>query len=284
MKLSAVAARFEPLLPLLGCPLCHGAFALAEQRSLLCPEGHCFDLNAKGYLNLAPAQGQPGAAYDAELFAARAAVCRWGFFAPMADAILRALRAAYPADAPLTVLDAGCGEGYYAKAIAAAYPNAVVLGVDLSRDAVRLAALGESRARFVVADLKRLPLRDHCADVLLDVLTPADYGEFARVLKPEGLLVKAMPDSQHLHEIRQSAGDALRAEAYTNERVLELLERHIAPTYRENVLATRDVPPDIAPALLRMTPLTQRLDVAALPPPSRITLHMALVCGHCLGA
>lgn len=281
MKLSAVAARFEPLLPHLRCPLCGGAFTLPEQRSLLCRQGHCFDLNTKGYVNLAPAQGQPGAAYDAALFAARATVCEWGFFAPVAEAVLRQLRAVYPPDAPLTVLDAGCGEGFYCKAVARAFPNATVLGVDLSRDAIRLAARGESGARFAVADLTRLPLRDHCADVLLDVLTPADYREFARVLKPEGLLIKAAPGEQHLREIRQSAASSLRRATHSSDPVRNLLRRHVRLTAQESVLCTRDVPPDIAPALLRMTPLTQRLDVETLPPPERITLHMELLVGHC---
>ncbi len=281
MKLSAAAARFAPLLPILRCPLCGHAFALQNERSLLCGQGHCFDLNAKGYLHLAPGQGQPSAAYGAGLFQARAAVCDWGFFQPMADAVLRRLSALYAPDAAFTLLDAGCGEGYYAKAIARAFPNATVLGVDLSCDAVRLAAHGDSPARFAVADLKRLPLCDHCADVVLDVLTPADYSEFGRVLKPDGLLMKAVPDERHLQELRHAAGDALRTEAYSNAQVLALLQRRIDISDRESVLRTFDVPPEIAPSLLRMTPLTQRLDTASWPLPTRATLHMALLCGRC---
>ena len=56
------------------CPLCMAPLALSGQ-SLLCANGHCFDVSAKGYVNLAAGRGQ-SVKYDKALFESRGALLR----------------------------------------------------------------------------------------------------------------------------------------------------------------------------------------------------------------
>lgn len=58
----------------------------------------------------------------------------------------------------------------------------------------------QSGAPWFVADLKRLPVQNAAADVVLNVFSPADYGEFRRVLTPDGELLKVVPGPDYLLE------------------------------------------------------------------------------------
>ena len=78
----------------------------------------------------------------------------------------------------------------------------------------------------MVADLKRLPFRPSGMDVVLDVLTPADYQAFSLVLGQHGVLIKAIPGADYLKEIRALFRDRLRNPDYDNERVIRHLEGH----------------------------------------------------------
>ncbi|MDD6041149.1 MAG: methyltransferase domain-containing protein [Clostridia bacterium] len=276
MKPAVLAQRLAPLTSILRCPRCAAAFSVNDQ-SLICENRHCFDLSRRGYVNLAPSHDQAAEKYDAELFSSRRLVFERGFYLPVAEAIARHLP-----DAPLTVLDAGCGEGYYTRLLAERFPQAQWIGLDISRDAITAAARDPGRACWLVADLKHLPVADASADVVLDVLTPADYAEFGRVLKPGGLLVKAVPGADYLCEIRRCVAPWLRSgDTYDNARVIGHLKQHADPVQEDEVRVTRPLLPDEARAFLRMTPMTfsvpdEVLDTLSL---SEITIHMhILVC------
>lgn len=49
---------------------------------------------------------------------------------------------------PRSILDAGCGAGFTTKALAATYPDATVLGVDLAEDAIAYAIAHHPEAKF----------------------------------------------------------------------------------------------------------------------------------------
>src|SRR5580658_9862225 len=89
---------------------CHLALA-REQSRLICPRGHSFDVARSGYVNLLQPQDrrskQPGDTRKA--VAARRRLHDRGVTEPLLLAIAK-IAAASPED---TVLDAGCGDGYY---------------------------------------------------------------------------------------------------------------------------------------------------------------------------
>lgn len=271
MKPAVLAQKLAPLMPVLRCPRCQSAFAL-NGTSLICENRHCYDLSKRGYVNLAPSHDQAAEKYDAELFDSRRLVFEHGFYQPIAEAIAQWLP-----DAPITVLDAGCGEGYYARLLAEQFPRAQLIGLDISRDAITAAAREPGRANWLVADLKRLPVADHSADILLDVLTPADYAEFRRVIKPDGLMIKVVPGADYLCEVRKAVAPWLRSgDTYDNTRVIDHLREHADILEECEVRLTRPLSSDESHAFLRMTPMTfsvpaEVLDTLEL---SQITIHM----------
>lgn len=96
----------------------------------------------------------------------------------------------------LRVLDAGCGEGYLARELAAR--GAEVVGADSCRGLVTAAATAghPGPAAFTCASVDALPLRDEAFDLVVcnhlfsHLPDPASaIGEFARVLRRGGRLV-----------------------------------------------------------------------------------------------
>ena len=275
MKPAVLAGRISPLLPQLRCPRCASPFALAEQ-SLVCANRHCYDLSRKGYINLAPSHDQSAEKYDAQLFDSRRIVLEGGFYQP----VLQAVASLLPADASFTLLDVGCGEGWYARSLADQFANGIFWGLDISRDAITAAARVPCRANWLVADLKHLPFADGCADVVLDVLTPADYAAFARVLKPGGRLIKVIPGESYLEEVRRAVAPWLRGgDSYDNSRVLEHLKQHAIIDGQIEIRRTLPITPEQSRAFLRMTPMTfsvpaEVLEKIAL---ETITIHMQVL-------
>lgn len=277
MKPAQLALRFTPLIPTLRCPRCKAAFSLTPQ-SLVCHNGHCYDLSRKGYVNLAPSHDQNAEKYGADLFDSRRMVFENGFYAPVAEAIAQML----PVHQPLFLLDVGCGEGYYARLLAEQFAQAEILGLDLSRDAITAAARIPSRVNWLVADLKHLPIADHSADAVLDVLTPADYEAFRRVLKPDGRLIKVIPGTDYLHEVRRAVSPWLKNGAeYDNARVIEHLRANADVLEETEIRVTTPLSPELSRAFLRMTPMTFSVPEEALTSLSlaEITIHMhVLTC------
>ena len=247
------------ILSLLRCPICHGALTLAGN-SLVCEKRHCYDIARQGHVNFVP--NQKDSFYTKALFESRAAVFAAGVFEPVIAALENAMAQFVPAENPVLV-DAGCGEGYYAKRVC---PDREMtrIGFDLSKEAVRLAARGQKAAFFFAADLKNIPLADHCADVLLDVFTPANYAEFGRVLKEGGVVMKLAPRSGYLKELREAAGDLLRHKEYDGGDVERYAHERMQVLHQQAITYTLDVTPELAYHLARMTPMLAGVDVDSL--------------------
>lgn len=184
----------------LKCPVCELGLRLGGN-SLMCERGHCFDLASAGYVNLASSK-QAGGGDSKELVAARVAFLAAGYYETFAREVSR--RVAEHARGGV-VVDAGCGEGYYSL-MAAEAAEADVCGFDLSKFAVMAAAKAARRrgvdAAFAVAGIFDMPLRDGCADLVMNLFAPCAPEEFARVLRPGGHLIVAGAGEQHLEGLK----------------------------------------------------------------------------------
>ena len=190
------------------CPLCSSPLH-RDSRGYRCPKGHCFDVAAAGYTHLLPANKKhsknPGD--DKEMVAARSALLDAGYYAPLLDALCRVVTE-YTLEQPeCTILDCGCGEGYYTAGIAKSLTQSGhtprVAGIDISKFALKKAAKRLPAGEFAVASAYHLPLSDSTADVLLNIFSPLSIKEFGRVLKPDGLFLYVVPSALHLWEMKQ---------------------------------------------------------------------------------
>lgn len=101
----------------------------------------------------------------------------------------------------VTLLDVACGTGRFLRQVRLAYPAMTLKGLDLSRAYLDEAARhlkGLRTAEMIEAPAERMPLADASVDIVTSIFLfhelPPDVrrqvtAEFARVLKPGGLLV-----------------------------------------------------------------------------------------------
>ncbi|MEB4590796.1 methyltransferase domain-containing protein [Candidatus Thiothrix sp. Deng01] len=195
------------------CPVCEQPLQRVEN-SLVCANQHSFDRAKEGYVNLLLANKKKSAdpGDNREMLESRRCFLQQGYYAPLAEGIANAVTQYY-ADRieqgdVLTLLDAGCGEGYYLARLIALLPGTVQgYGTDISRTAMRMAARQYSGMQFAVASSFDLPVADAAVDVLLRVFAPAADGEIVRVLRGGGLYLWAYPGPRHLFELRQLVYD-----------------------------------------------------------------------------
>ena len=241
------------------CPACAGALEKRE-RALVCPKGHSYDLARQGYVHLLPVKQMhakvPGD--TKQMVDARRQFLALGHYDAFRDH-LQALTAKYLPENG-TVLDAGCGEGFYTAALqdAANAVNGSVTGVDISKFAVKAAAGKYKGIDFAVASLFHIPCGSESVDVLTDVFAPIVPEEFLRVLKPHGVMILAVPGARHLWGMKE----VLYTAPYENEEHdtayegfeylgRESVQREIVVEGRENI-----------EALFSMTPYYWKTDVA----------------------
>jgi 23S rRNA (guanine745-N1)-methyltransferase len=273
------------LLDLLRCPRCGLAFT-DEDTSVRCASGHRFDLARQGYLNLLQSP-PPKHADTAEMVAARERFLGTGSYRPVADALVEAVRsglAALRGSAPAApaLLETGAGTGYYTAALLDGLGGRAV-ALDISTAAARRAARADHRVAAVVADAwGPLPVVEGRLDVVASVFAPRNAAEFARVLKPDGVLAVVTPLPEHLAELRAALG-LLDVEQDKQERLAGTLADAFAPLAEEQVRYRVSWASPVVVDLVAMGPnafhvssaeLTDR--VAGLPDPASATVAVSV--------
>ncbi|MFS9181262.1 methyltransferase domain-containing protein [Streptococcus timonensis] len=239
------------------CPICQENLTLVET-SLKCDHRHSFDLAKFGYVNLAP-QIKQSANYDKENFQNRQQILEAGFYQAILEGISDLLATKPSAK---TILDIGCGEGFYSRKLQEVHPDKTFYAFDISKDSVQIAAKSEPNwaVNWFVGDLARLPIKDASMDILLDIFSPANYGEFRRVLSKDGILIKVIPTENHLKEIRQMVQGQLTKKDYSNQDIKEHFQEHFSIQSSQIASLTKHITAEQRQALLSMTPLLFHVD------------------------
>ena len=263
------------------CPICQENLTLVEG-SLKCNNRHSFDLAKFGYVNLAP-QIKQSANYDKENFQNRQQILEAGFYQAILDAISDLLASSENTE---TILDIGCGEGFYSRKLQENHPDKTFYAFDISKDSVQIAAKSEPNwaVNWFVGDLARLPIQDASMDILLDIFSPANYGEFRRVLSKDGILIKVIPTENHLKEIRQKVQDQLTNKDYSNQDIKNHFQEHFTILSSQTASLTKTITTEQLQALLSMTPLLFHVDQSKIDwsQLSEITIEAEILVGKAL--
>lgn len=194
------------------CPVCKSSL-IEQERTYSCENNHCFDKSKYGYVNLLMSQqsSQKRHGDDKAQVQSRRNFLNNGYYGRLCSEICNVINEIKPT--PCTLLDIGCGEGYYTSAVKNNCNIDSLYGIDISKNALQYAGRADKSIKYAVASAYQLPFAEKSADVLLNIFAPCAYGEFNRVLKDDGHLVKVVPLSEHLWELKKAVYD----EPYKNK-------------------------------------------------------------------
>lgn len=246
------------------CPLCSEPLALIE-RTYRCSHSHSFDLAKEGYINLLPVQhkGSKDPGDNKEMMIARRQFLDAGHYQPLREKVATLLnehiqqiekKEIKENPSPQnSVLDIGCGEGYY-TAFFAKEPNVSIChGLDISKSMIRSAAKRYKNTHFLVASSQRLPFSDASLDAITRIYAPCDPLELNRTLKKGGIFITVTPAARHLYQLKEKIYNEVRLHESTAENLPQFRlidENRLSYTMRLN---SQD-----AMTLLQMTPFAWR--------------------------
>lgn len=177
------------------CPICKEPLERHE-KEYRCVNRHSFDIARQSYVNLLTVQQKkslhPGDTREQVL--SRRVFLEGGFYEPIAEAlcqVARDLGAAGP------ILDVGCGEGYYCTKLAKALDTELT-GLDISKEAVRVAAGKYKDAAWLCATAAHIPVEDRSVKTLTSLFALTLPEEFGRVLADDGLYFQVLAAQDHL--------------------------------------------------------------------------------------
>ncbi|RKG33639.1 methyltransferase domain-containing protein [Acinetobacter guerrae] len=229
------------------CPVCRQALNLV-QRTWRCEQGHSYDLAKQGYVNLHVVQHKhsktPGDTPESVL--ARRSFLSNGFYQPLRDAVVAQLQQ-YQLD---TLLDIGCGEGYYTSAMQQQVQQCI--GLDIAKTAVQRAAKLNPQVTWVVGTGATLPVLDQSIDICTSLFSPIPKDEILRVLKSKGYLLVVTPALEHLYALREALFDEVKP--HQPHKFVEQLQSDFELVLEQHIESSFSLEQDQLKNLIAMTP------------------------------
>lgn len=209
----------------LNCPVCLQPLE-GNNKHLECPQRHSFDAARQGYWNLLLANQKrskdPGD--NAEMVQARRNFLALGHYQPLAEAVSTRVTTLGDKTDNYRIVDMGCGEGYYTSAMRNQLEQTgntfQLAGLDISKHAVKAAAVQDKAIAWMVASGARMPVADSSLDLVTVLFSRLMPEEFSRTLKPAGKLLIAYPGEQHLIELRELIYDQVRQSGFDPGKLL----------------------------------------------------------------
>lgn len=245
------------------CPICKGNLT-EKNKALVCGNNHCYDISKHGYVNLLRSQKSSKKRHgdDKLMLKSRHDFLEKGYYKPLLDAITdEVLKRSDGKN--ITILDVGCGEGYYTANIHKAVKDSIMYGIDISKDALIYAAKRDGDLILAAASCSDIPIESGCCDVVMNIFSPTVADEYARVLKSDGILIKAIPLTEHLFGLKKAVYD----NPYKNKLESFELDNFRAADFKEIKYTQKFTTNNDIISLFKMTPYyykTSRADQAKL--------------------
>ncbi len=189
------------------CPVCGGGMEIIKN-ICKCTQGHCFDMGAKGYLNLLlPNQGSGNHGDSREMLLARRSFLEKGYYQNLSEHINQLCLSLLPKKPDTVIADCCCGEGYYTKKLCRfligndIHTN--IFAFDISKAGVKMASSKTLPVQFLVASVFNIPLADESIDTAVHSFAPYCNNEISRILKPGGYLIGILPGKRHLYGLKE---------------------------------------------------------------------------------
>lgn len=203
------------------CPVCNQPVEKAE-KSYYCSNNHTYDISKNGYVNLLLVNQKksinPGDSKDMLLH--RKDLLNAGYYKNLSDLITKITKEFIEKNKleDISILDMGCGEGYYlSNLIINLDADHDFYGMDVSKEAINLAAKRNCNAEFSVSNSYTLPFMDNSFSVIYSVFSPTDENEILRTLKKDSIIIVIGPGSRHLFDLVKLIYDEPRLHVYENK-------------------------------------------------------------------
>ena len=174
----------------------------------------------EGYLNLLPvnAKNSKNPGDNKEMMMARRSFLDSEGYLPLAEKLSSIANKLLIDISNPTLLDLGCGEGYYTHFLAENLPNsATINALDISKIAIRYAAKRYKKINFCVASAYDVPLTSNSLDALIRIYAPSLESELQRLIKTNGYLITVTPAPRHLFELRTKIYEQVNEHISENE-------------------------------------------------------------------
>jgi 23S rRNA (guanine745-N1)-methyltransferase len=228
-------------------------------QSLVCRNQHCFDIAKHGYVNLL-SRGNC-TKYDKKIFEYRRLISKGGLFNPLYVAVSQIIMNQHSSDELISILDAGCGEGSHLNNIQIEISQKknntlLAVGIDISKEGISIAAAGYSNAIWCVADIANCPFESQQFKFILNILSPANYSEFQRLISDNGLVIKVVPDQDYLKELREIFYKGSDKQVYSNSHTTSHFNEQFKLLDVERIRYQLNLSEPLIEPLLGMTPLS----------------------------
>lgn len=244
------------------CPLCNNKLRVVELKSLICTNNHTFDFTKQGYVNLMTHQSNSH--YSKELFEARhKIIMESNLYMKMHEEITKVIKENLGnSNHPSLMVDLGCGEGSHLQRIIDECKIDALTGVglDIAKEGIVMAAKYYEKQIWLVGDLAKSPLADQSFNVILNILSPSNYQEFKRILVQDGLVIKVVPRTNYLIELREALFDSSEKKEYNNDHTVSLFKEKFRLVDQRKLHYTKTLNKEELNHLVQMTPLAWSAD------------------------
>lgn len=207
------------------CPKCFNKLT-KENKSYKCTNNHTYDISKEGYTNLLLSRTSCGDSIQS-------CQCRKLFLdSHYYENLVLHIKDILISQNVKTVLDIGCGVGYYSKYLSNYFD---MTGIDISKEAVKLASKHDKKSSYFVASSFALPFESSSFDSAISIFAPISVDEIKRVLKNNKCFILVLPNTNHLIELKTAIYDKPYLNKTDNNLLpLSLLDKSYV-TYKVNI-------------------------------------------------
>ncbi|WP_075981293.1 putative RNA methyltransferase [Bacillus massilinigeriensis] len=257
-KKTKSAELLSEVISIFKCPFCETAMRVEDLKSLKCVNDHTFDIAKQGYINMMTHPSKTH--YNKELFEARhKTIIDTHLYTPLHEAILKIIKEHMnDSISPLMIADLGCGEGSHLQRIVdnGKDLNVTGVGIDISKEGIVEAAKRYEDPIWIVGDLAKSPFEAEVFHVILNILSPSNYKEFKRILVQDGLIIKVVPRSNYLKELRENFVKSSENKVYKNDKIVTLFKSHFHLLDNFSLSYSQKLNKEQLINLVKMTPLS----------------------------